>query len=165
MPAAVSLSQMVDLSLGTPEIGSVNFNVMHTLLHAIIKKLNIGDHKAEINETDRDFLSTSKFRARSMLSDADSGRGEDSEDAISEKSSVGPFRPSPYHAMELKVEKLMQQMEELNNLQSNSELFNRMTQSKVTAQLNVLLLICGNTCNSRKELTLTRKVLESCSQC
>lgn len=130
MPAAVSLSQMVDLSLGTPEIGSVNFNVMHTLLHAIIKKLNIGDHKAEINETDRDFLSTSKFRARSMLSDADSGRGEDSEDAISEKSSVGPFRPSPYHAMELKVEKLMQQMEELNNLPSNSELFNRMTQSK-----------------------------------
>ncbi|XP_053385599.1 myosin-3-like isoform X3 [Mercenaria mercenaria] len=130
MPTAVSLSQMVDLSLGTPEIGSVNFNVMHTLLHAIIKKLSIGDHRAEINEHDRDFLATSKIRARSTLSDADSGRGEDSEDATSEKSGVPPFRPSPYHRMELKVEKLAQQLEELNQLPSNSELFDRTTKSK-----------------------------------
>lgn len=130
MPTAVSLAQMVDLSLGTPEIGSVNFNVMHTLLHAIIKKLNIGDHRAEINEHDRDFLATSKIRARSTLSDADSGRGEDSEDGISEKSGVPPFRPSPYHRMELKVEKLAQQLEELNQLPSNSELFSRATKSK-----------------------------------
>lgn len=130
MPTAVSLAQLVDLSLGTPEIGSVNFNVMHTLLHAIIKKLNIGDHRAEINEHDRDFLATSKIRARSTLSDADSGRGEDSEDGISEKSGAPPFRPSPYHRMELKVEKLAQQLEELNKLPSNSELFNRATQSK-----------------------------------
>lgn len=130
MPAAVSLSHMVDLSLGTPEIGSVNFNVMHTLLHAIIKKLNIGDHKTEINEHDRDFLSSSKIRARSTLSDADSGRGEDSEDAVSEKSGAPPFRPSPYHRMELKVEKLAQQLEELNQLPNNTELFTRTTESK-----------------------------------
>lgn len=130
MPTAVSLAQMVDLSLGTPEIGSVNFNVMHTLLHAIIRKLNISDHKAEINEHDRDFLATSKLRARSTLSDADSGRGEDSEDGISEKSAP-PFRPSPYHRLELKVEKMAQQLEELNQLPSNSELFARTTQSTV----------------------------------
>ena len=125
MPAAVSLSQMVDLSLGTPEIGSVNFNVMHTLLHAIIKKLNIGDAKADINEHDRDFLSHSKFRAKSTLSDADSGRGEDSEDCVSEKSGAPPFRPTPYHRLEIKVERLVQEMEELNKLPSNKELFNR----------------------------------------
>ncbi|XP_060573272.1 uncharacterized protein C16orf96-like [Ruditapes philippinarum] len=130
MPTAVSLSQMVDLSLGTPEIGSVNFNVMHTLLHAIIRKLSIADHRAEINEHDRDFLATSKIRARSTLSDADSGRGEDSEDATSEKSGAPPFRPSPYHRMELKVEKLAQQLESLNQLPSNSELFDRTTKSK-----------------------------------
>lgn len=130
MPTAVSLAQMVDLSLGTPEIGSVNFNVMHTLLHAIIKKLNISDSRAEINEHDRDFLATSKIRARSTFSDADSGRGEDSEDGISEKSSVPPFRPTPYHRLELKVEKLTQQMDELNKLPTNSELFDRTTKSK-----------------------------------
>jgi len=129
MPTTVSLAQMVDLSLGTPEIGSVNFNVMHTLLHAIIKKLNIGDSKTEISEHDRDFLATSKIRARSTLSDADSGRGEESEDGLSEKSAPA-FRPTPYHRLELKVEKLFQQMEELNQLPTNAELFDRATKSK-----------------------------------
>ena len=124
MPTAVSLSQMVDLSLGTPEIGSVNFNVMHTLLHAIIRRLNIGECKADIDEHDRDFLSTSKLRAKSTLSDADSGRGEESEDGFSEKSAP-PFRPSPYHRMEIKVEKLAQQLEQLNQLPSTNELFDR----------------------------------------
>ena len=120
---------MVDLSLGTPEIGSVNFNVMHTLLHAIIKKLNIGDIRTEINEHDRDFLATSKIRARSTLSDADSGRGEESEDGLSEKS-VPPFKPTPYHRLELKVEKLFEQMEALNKLPTNTELFDRTTKAK-----------------------------------
>lgn len=129
MPTAVSLSQMVDLSLGTPEIGAVNFNVMHSLLHAIIRRLNIADVKADIDEHDRDFLSTSKIRAKSTLSDADSGRGEESEDGFSEKSAP-PFRPSPYHRMELKVEKLAQQLEELNQLPSNSDLFARTTKAK-----------------------------------
>ncbi|KAH3861350.1 hypothetical protein DPMN_024277 [Dreissena polymorpha] len=131
MPTSVSLAQMVDLSLGTPEIGAVNFNVMHTLLHAIIQKLNIADSKTEINEHDRDFLATSKIRARSTLSDADSGRGEESEDGsvVSEKAAP-PFRPTPYHRLEIKVEKLTQQMEELNKLPSNLELFNRATKSK-----------------------------------
>jgi len=129
MPTSVSLAQMVDLSLGTPEIGSVNFNVMHTLLHAIIKKLNIGDIRTEINEHDRDFLATSKIRARSTLSDADSGRGEESEDGLSEKS-VPPFKPTPYHRLELKVEKLFEQMEALNKLPTNTELFDRTTKAK-----------------------------------
>lgn len=132
MPTTVSLAQLVDLSLGTPEIGAVNFNVMHTLLHAIIKKLNIGEVKTEINEHDRDFLATSKVRARStlsMLSDADSGRGEESEDGLSEKS-VPPFKPSPYHRLELKVEKLFEQMEELNRLPTNTQLFDRTTKAR-----------------------------------
>jgi hypothetical protein len=34
MPATkVNLSQMVDLAVGTPEVGAVNCNVLHTLLH------------------------------------------------------------------------------------------------------------------------------------
>ena len=129
MPTSVSLSQLVDLSLGTPEIGAVNFNVMHTLLHAMIRKLNIADFKADINEHDRDFLASGKLRAKSTLSDADSGRGEDSEDGISEKSGVPPFRPTPYHRLELKVEKIASQLEELNKLPSNEDLYQRTTKT------------------------------------
>ena len=131
MPTTVSLSQMVDLSLGTPEIGSVNFNVMHTLLHAIIRNLKIADVKADIDERDRDFLATSKIRVGSTLSDADSARGE-SEDGFSEKS-VPPFRPTPYHSMEIKVEKLAQQFEQLNQLPSTMDLFARTIKSKETS--------------------------------
>ena len=58
MPTAVPLTQLVDLALGTPEVGAVNFNVLHTLLHAMINKLGIGEVKAEINDYEREFLAT-----------------------------------------------------------------------------------------------------------
>jgi hypothetical protein len=34
---------MVDLAVGTPEVGAVNANVLHTLLHAMLRQLNIVD--------------------------------------------------------------------------------------------------------------------------
>nr|XP_042697204.1 glutamine-rich protein 2 [Chrysemys picta bellii] len=48
--ALISLLELADLSIGTPEIGVVNFNALHTLLHAIIKQLNLQDVKAEMHE-------------------------------------------------------------------------------------------------------------------
>ena len=91
MPATkVNLSQMVDLAVGTPEVGAVNFNVLHTLLHAMLKRLNIVDVQAEISDFDRDFLSASKARELSLLSDVDSGRGDDADDALGERSSSMP---------------------------------------------------------------------------
>lgn len=36
----VSLSKLVDLALGSPEQGAVNFNLLHGLLHVIVEKLN-----------------------------------------------------------------------------------------------------------------------------
>jgi len=51
-PTVVSLARMVDLALGTPEVGAVNFNVLHSLLHAVLQKLNIADIKADLPESD-----------------------------------------------------------------------------------------------------------------
>jgi hypothetical protein len=47
---------MVDLAVGTPEVGAVNFNVLHTLLHAILRRLNIVDVQADLNDFDGDSL-------------------------------------------------------------------------------------------------------------
>ena len=49
------------------------------LLHAILRQLNIVDVQAETNlsDYDRDFLSASKARELSVLSDIDSGAGAD----------------------------------------------------------------------------------------
>ncbi|KAM9119039.1 glutamine-rich protein 2 [Pangshura tecta] len=48
--ALISLLELADLSIGTPEIGVVNFNALHTLLYAIIKQLNLQDVKAEMHD-------------------------------------------------------------------------------------------------------------------
>jgi hypothetical protein len=80
MPATkVNLSQLVDLAVQTPRVGAVNSNVLHTLLHAILRQLNIVDVQTETNlsDYDRDFLSASKVRELSVLSDIDSGAGAD----------------------------------------------------------------------------------------
>ncbi|CAM2101876.1 unnamed protein product [Caretta caretta] len=46
--ALISLLELADLSIGTPEIGVVNFNALHTLLHAIIRQLNLQNVKTEM---------------------------------------------------------------------------------------------------------------------
>ena len=56
----MTLTQLADLAVGTPEVGAVNFTVMHTLFHAMLAKLNIGEEKAEISKEDKEFLATKK---------------------------------------------------------------------------------------------------------
>lgn len=132
MPTAVSLSQLVDLALGSPEVGAVNFNVLHTLLHAMLNRLNLQDVKADIDEHDREFLSTHPssrtFSAFSVYS-ADSGKGEDSfsvsEDSLSDKSSYITSKHRPYHFLEKRVSELCKQMDDLNKLPSNEQLISR----------------------------------------
>ncbi|KAK3930416.1 Glutamine-rich protein 2 [Frankliniella fusca] len=52
--AAVSLSlpQMVDLALGSPEVGSVNFNILHSLLHVMIQQLELQQCAVEFRGPD-----------------------------------------------------------------------------------------------------------------
>lgn len=53
MAVKISLYELADLSIGTPEIGIVNFNALHVLLHAILRQLKIQDIKTEIKEDRR----------------------------------------------------------------------------------------------------------------
>lgn len=98
---------MVDLALGSPEVGAVNFTMLHKLLHAMLQKLSIADVKEEIDDNDKDFLATS-LSAESSKSKPQAQR-----------------RSSHYHELENKVEKIQQQLIDLNALPSNHELFER----------------------------------------
>ena len=97
----INLSQMVDIAVGTPEaeVGAVNCNVLHTLLHAMLRQLNIVDVQADLNNFNRDVLSASKARELSVLSDIDSGVGDNAEDAptlgLSIDSKRSSFMPTP----------------------------------------------------------------------
>ncbi|XP_066471194.1 glutamine-rich protein 2 isoform X6 [Tiliqua scincoides] len=53
MSVKVSLWELADLSIGTPEIGVVNFNALHALLRAMIKHLKLEDFKTDLKEEGR----------------------------------------------------------------------------------------------------------------
>ena len=121
MSASVSLSQLADLALGTPEVGAVNFNVLHTLLHAIIQKAGLSDSKANINEADKDFLIRKKEEPDFTDIDKDSAvTGLTDDSFVKDRPSSNK---APYHQLEEKVAQLQKQYERLNELPSNSELF------------------------------------------
>ncbi|XP_072259964.1 glutamine-rich protein 2 [Pyxicephalus adspersus] len=107
MATAISLSDLVNLSIGTPEIGAVNFNALRTLLHAIIKHLNIQDIKAEILEEDNGPYNL----PRGLLKVDQEGQNEKV--------------PNGYRWMEQKVLKLEQEFQALNGLPTASDLMGR----------------------------------------
>ncbi|KAJ8251725.1 hypothetical protein GJAV_G00224440 [Gymnothorax javanicus] len=47
MSVEISLFDLVNLSVGSPEVGAVNFNALHSLLHAVVRHLGIQDVTAE----------------------------------------------------------------------------------------------------------------------
>ncbi|XP_059938136.1 glutamine-rich protein 2 [Mesoplodon densirostris] len=44
---SVSLRELADLSIGTPEVGAVNFTALHTLIVAMLKNLNLQDTRID----------------------------------------------------------------------------------------------------------------------
>lgn len=73
MSRVYSLSEMVDLALATPKIGVVNCFMLHALLHALIKRLDIGDYSAAILAMgDHDFPWTTDSAVQPEESDASS---------------------------------------------------------------------------------------------
>lgn len=73
MSRIYSLSEMVDLALATPKIGVVNCFMLHALLHALIKRLDVGDYSATILAMgDRDFPWTTDSGVQPEESDGSS---------------------------------------------------------------------------------------------
>lgn len=136
MPATEgNLSEMVDLAVGTTEVGAINANILNTLLHSMLKRLNILDGQADLNNLDRDLLSASEARELSVSSDVEGGRDDDAEDALGEMSSSMPTpstgAPSgsggrtPYQLLEIKIAKMQEQLESITSVPSNKHLFEK----------------------------------------
>ncbi|RLU27465.1 hypothetical protein DMN91_001269 [Ooceraea biroi] len=54
----LSLPQMLDLALGTPEIGVVNFNILHNFLHVLLHQINLRAAKVEYRGEHADRIKT-----------------------------------------------------------------------------------------------------------
>ncbi|XP_049948367.1 uncharacterized protein LOC126456667 [Schistocerca serialis cubense] len=54
----VPLPALIDFALGTPEIGAVNFNILHSVLHVIVQQTNLYETQVEFKGHDADRLET-----------------------------------------------------------------------------------------------------------
>ncbi|KAK7174216.1 hypothetical protein R3I93_001422 [Phoxinus phoxinus] len=63
MSTDISLHELLDLSIGTPDVGAVNFSALHTLLHAILGHLKIERVKTAWKEADNDHDSPAQSKA------------------------------------------------------------------------------------------------------
>lgn len=61
MPTLVELDQLLDIALTTPEIGTVNFNILRALLHEILRHLNIETKLIDIDNLRSDLKSAGDF--------------------------------------------------------------------------------------------------------
>ncbi|XP_067284901.1 uncharacterized protein [Pseudorasbora parva] len=98
MSTDISLHELVDLSIGTPDVGSVHFGALHTLLHAILGHLKIERVTTTWKEADNDHDSPTQTKALQL------------------------DKASPYRVMEEKVRRMEEQMRALEALPSASEL-------------------------------------------
>jgi len=161
MPATkLNLSQMVDLAVGTSEVGTKNSNhVLHTLLHAMLRQLNIVDVQADLNDFDGDFVSASKARELSVLSDVDSGRGDDAgEDAFSCSERSMPTQSTPYHLSEVKSANIQEEL----SVPSNKHLFKEpSTPYKDKPILRWLNTIMGRVITNEKGIAKVWLIIDS----
>ncbi|CAM5103201.1 unnamed protein product [Natator depressus] len=97
--ALISLLELADLSIGTPEIGVVNFNALHTLLHAIIRQLNLQDVKTEMLDEKPKPLEPVPLQEKETKGQCDAS--EDFPYADLEKKVIGVA--AQVHGMEAKV--------------------------------------------------------------
>lgn len=61
MPTLIELEQLLDIALTTPEIGTVNFNILRVFLQEILKHLNIENKPVDIDNLDGELKSASDF--------------------------------------------------------------------------------------------------------
>ncbi|XP_049323993.1 glutamine-rich protein 2 isoform X5 [Astyanax mexicanus] len=97
MSGDISLFDLVNASIGTPEPGAVNFSALHALLHAMLEHLNIQDVSA-------------------VWKDSDAGRGP------GESPLSAGCPQNPYRGMQDKLQHIEQQLAALERLPSGSEL-------------------------------------------
>jgi len=136
MTIQVELDQLLNLALGTPELGAVNFNILHGVLREILNHLGIEKKAKDIGDD-------GSFRAAYALlkSKQDGTQGVENygdverspaervtsdKMAFSAASFSKPFRDN----LESKVANIEKRLDILDDLPSNSEILQRAKQKK-----------------------------------
>nr|XP_058972175.1 glutamine-rich protein 2-like isoform X4 [Pocillopora verrucosa] len=136
MAIRVELDQLLNLSLGTPELGAVNFNILHGVIREILNHLGI-EKKA------KDIVDNGHFKAAFALlktnqeSFQNGEKGEDVERSTGERGNTDktPFPVAvsspPFQSnLESKVASIEKRLDVLDDLPSDTEILQRSKQKK-----------------------------------
>ena len=136
MTDILSLEQLVHLSLGDPEVGAVNFNVLKTLLLQMLKAMNLYNYKPPLSDDDqrtlKEALSTSTKQHVQFGTDDDNNdrlQNDNENDIRRRVEQKKRDRSSDrLNTIEEKVFRFESQLNALNHIPSNSELIDRAKQ-------------------------------------
>ena len=128
MADILSLEQLVHLSLGDPEAGAVNFNVLKTLLLQMLKAMNLFNYKPTMSDHDqrtiKEALSINQQDEQANESD-DTTTNEIKAKSRRKKRDRNQER---LNNLEEKVSRFESQLNALNEIPSNTELIDRAKQ-------------------------------------
>lgn len=136
MTIRVELDQLLNLALGSPELGAVNFNILHGVLREILNHLGIEKKAKDIGDD-------GNFKAAFALlkTKQDSSQGLDNDGEVERSPadtgttdkiplSAASFS-APFHSnLESKVANIEKRLDILDDLPSNSEILQRAKQKK-----------------------------------
>lgn len=132
MTDILSLEQLVHLSLGDPEAGAVNFNVLKTLLLQMLKAMNLYHYKPAMSDDDQRALKEALLRSNQQdFSALEHDDGDDHDNHNKGKTNQRRKRDRSsdrLNSLEEKVFRFESQLKALNEIPSNSELIDRAKQ-------------------------------------
>ncbi|KAH1184339.1 uncharacterized protein C16orf96 homolog isoform X1 [Mauremys mutica] len=111
MSFSVTFAELVNIAIGTPELGNVNFNALHVLLHGLLEHLQLQGVKKEISQEERDFLQPApSFTA---------------EGQVQEQVSLERKSSSLFHQLQERLTRIESQLFFLNNPPTTEQLLSR----------------------------------------
>jgi hypothetical protein len=127
MADILSLEQLVHLSLGDPEAGAVNFNVLKTLLLQMLKAMNLFNYKPTMSDHDQRTIK------EALLTHQQDDQANESDDTMNEPKAKSRRKKRDRNQerlnnLEEKVSRFESQLNALNEIPSNTELIDRTKQ-------------------------------------
>ncbi|XP_067911808.1 glutamine-rich protein 2-like isoform X2 [Heterodontus francisci] len=119
MARTFTLSELVNLAIGTPELGVCNFNALHALLHGMLEHFQIGEVQKMVGDVESEFI---KPRSPETIGTAEA---PEATGTGSPKAGENGRSVSLFHQLEEKVAKLQNALDTLSQLPTVPELLAR----------------------------------------
>lgn len=109
----LSFVELINLAIGTPELGNVNFNALHLFLHSLVEHLHLQGVRKEVSADELEFIKPPASSAASAATSATEAL------PVAQKSS------SIFHQMHERITAIEKQLQFLNESPDTAELLVR----------------------------------------